>query len=237
MLLRVAFATVAGFFAAGTLAGPVAAGSGVAKDVQIGSATLSLPTPEGYCELVEQQPSDARVLKVIGDLAAGAQNDLLIVAADCGQLDTWRAGKLLSLDDYVQYQTPTPARNSIFPRAESIKEFCATTRAQGETKISGVAPDINARLEAAVKGAKFNETSFLGVLAEDADACYFGLLLRIRTETGAEKTQVTVSATTFVRGKIVFYNLYTAYHDAGSVAAALARHRPNVAALLAANEE
>jgi hypothetical protein len=74
------------------------------------------------------------------------------------------------------------------------------------------------------------------VLAEDADACYFGMRLKGQTEGGgAEETQLMVSAATVVKGKIVFYNLYTIYHDAGTVAATLARHRRNLPVLLAAN--
>jgi hypothetical protein len=44
-----------------------------------------------------------------------------------------------------------------------------------------------------------------------------------------------ISAATVVKGKVVLYNLYTIYHDAGTVAATLARHRRNIPALLAAN--
>jgi hypothetical protein len=48
---------------------------GVAKDGQIGSAALTLPSPQGYCELSEQQPADARLIHVIGDLVAGTRGE------------------------------------------------------------------------------------------------------------------------------------------------------------------
>ncbi len=232
MVSRVTFALVTGVLVAGLAAG----GSGVAKDAQIGSATVTLPSPQGYCELSEQQPADARVIHVIGDLVAGTNNELLAVSADCGQLEAWRAGKLLTLDDYVQYQTPVASMDSTSPRAESVKEICAAARTEGEKSVAEVAPDLNARVDAAIKGAKVNEMGFLGVLAEDADACYFGIKMKARTEGGGvEESQLMVSAATVVKGKIVFYNLYTLYHDAGTVTATLARHRRNIPALLAAN--
>ncbi len=230
MLSRATFALVAGLAGALAIAGP-----GAAKDAKIGSADVTLATPEGYCELTDQEPSDARLLKIVGDLVKGVQNELLTMSADCKQLKAWRTGELPSLDDYVQYQTIAAAKESNLSRGPSIKEFCASMRAQGEKTLSGMAPDINTRLETAIKGAKFNEPLFLGVLAEDAEACTFGLMQRIQTESGAEKVQVTIAATTIVKGKVIFYNYYTAYHGRETVPAALARHQRNITAMLAAN--
>ena len=227
MLLRVTFAVVAGL---------AFVSAGVAKDFQVGSATIALPSPEGFCELSEQQPADARVINVIDDLVAGTQNELLAVSADCGQLQAWRTGKLPTLDDYAQVQTPVSGRDADVPRAETVKELCASMRAEGSRTIAEAIPDLNTRVEAAVKGGKFNEAGFLGVLAEDAGVCYFGLLTKNRTEGGgAEETQVVVSATTVVKGRVVSYSLHTLYHGPDTATAALARHRRNVAALLAAN--
>jgi hypothetical protein len=226
MMIRVTFALAASL---------AIVGSAFAKDAQIGSAALTLPSPEGYCELNDKEPSDARALKEIGNLLAGAQNELLSMSADCSQLEAWRVAKVPALDDYVQYQTPTGTKESNVPRAASVKGFCANMRTEGD-KVSAIIPDLNARVVTALKGAKFDETNFLGVLAEDADACYYGLLQKLRTEVGTEKTQVTVAATTVVKGKVVYYNLYTVYRDgADTLATALERHRRNVPALLAAN--
>jgi hypothetical protein len=229
MLLRVTIALVASL---------AIVGFAVAKDAQIGSATLTLPSPDGYCELTDKEPSDARVLKEVGNLVAGSQNELLSMSADCSQLEAWRAAKLPALDDYVQYQTPMDLKDSDVPRAEAVKGLCANFRTEGEKTSAGVLPDLNSRFEKAYKGAKFNEASFLGVLAEDDNACYYGLVLKLRTEIGDEKTQVTVAAATAVKGKVIYYNLYTVYRDgADTLTAALDRHRRNVPALLAANGE
>jgi hypothetical protein len=226
MLSRVTLAFVAGL---------AAAGSGLAKDVKIGSVTVTLPAPEAYCELIEQEPSDARALKVFGGLVAGMQGELLAVAADCGQLKAWRAGTQPVLDDYAQYQTLTAAKDSDLPRSRMVKETCTVLRAQGEKMMAQISPNVASRVEAAVKGAKLNEPVFLGVLAEDADVCYFGLLQKVRTEAGTEKTQVTISATTIVKGKVIYYNHYTVYRGASTVSEALARHQRDVAVMLAAN--
>jgi hypothetical protein len=226
MLSRVTLAVVASL---------ATAGSGFAKDVKIGSAAVTLPAPAGYCELTEQEPSDARALKIFGDLMAGIQGELLTVAADCGQLRAWRAGTQPVLDDYVQYVTLIPGKDSDLPRARMVKDYCNIVRTQGGQKLAEISPNISARVESAVKGAKLNEQVFLGVLAEDADVCYFGVLQKVRTEAGTDKTQVTISATTVVKGKIIYYNHYTVYRSDRTAPEALARHQRNVAALLAAN--
>jgi hypothetical protein len=232
---RAARAHVAGTLVAGVLVAGFA-GSSAARDAQIGAAALTLPAPQGFCELTEQQPADVRLFNVIGDLVSATKNELLAVSADCAQLEAWRAGKVATLDDYVQYQTPVDAMDSTATRGEAVKEICASARAEGGKSVAGATTDLNGRVDAAVKGAKFGETGFLGVLAEDADACYFGMLLKAHTEGGgAEESQLMISAATVVKGKVIFYNLSTIYHDAATVTAALARHRRSIPALLAAN--
>jgi hypothetical protein len=226
MLSRVTIALVAGL---------ATVCPGLAKDVKIGSVTVALPAPDGYCELIEREPSDARALKIFGDLLAKMQSELLAVAADCGQLKDWRVGAQPVLDDYVQYQTLQAARDADLSGRPVIKEECATLRTQGEKMVAALGPDAVARVEEAVKGAKLNEPVFLGVLAEDAKTCYFGLLQKGRTEAGTEKTQLTVSATTIVKGKLVYYNYYALYRGIDTASETLARHQRNVAALLAAN--
>jgi hypothetical protein len=234
MLSRVTFVLVAGALAGALVAG--LAGPGAAKDAQIGAAAVALPAPKGYCELTEQQPADVRLINVIGDLVAANKNELLAVAADCGQLEAWRAGKLATLDDYVQYQAPIDAMAATVTRGEAVKEVCASARAEGNKNFATAATDIGSRVDAAVKGAKFGETGFLGVLAEDADACYFAILVKAHTEGGGgEESQLMISAATVVKGKVIYSNLSTIYHDAATVKAALERHKQNVAALLAAN--
>src|SRR5262249_33860530 len=159
----------------------------------------------------DQDPSDARALKVIGDLLLKTQNELLAMVADCSQLKAWRAGTQPTLNDYVQYQTPIRAKNAELPsRAEAGQQICKVRGTKGDNILSPeTTADLRAKMEDAIAGAKFNELHFLGVLVEDADACYTGLTQKIRTEAGEEKVQLTIIASTIVKGKVVNYNLYT----------------------------
>jgi hypothetical protein len=231
MLHRIAFALAAGAVAACF----ADAGSGIAKDVRISSTTVTLPPPDGYCELNAEYPLDARTIKVIGDLVAGMQSELLTISTDCSHIEAWRSGKQRILGDNAQYQTPNAARENVFPRAESVREACASYRAEGDRELAKIGPDLTSRLDAAIHGVKFNQPQFLGVLAEDPDACYFGMLMKARTPDG-EVVQAIVSATTVVKGKVIIYNLYGLYDDASTLTDMLARHRSsNIPALLAAN--
>jgi hypothetical protein len=225
MRFRIVFSIIAGVAIFGTAA---------AKDARIGAASLNLPPPTGYCDLNEQQPSDARMIKVVSDLLAG-RNELLAMSADCRQLQNWRGGKQPLLDDYAQYQTLIAAKDANLSRADAVKRSCAQIRAEGAKMVAGGAQEVNKRLEATIKEIKINESRLVGVLAEDADACYFALLQKMKTEAGAEKTQVIMTAVTILKGKILYYYLYTPYKDAGTVNTALDRHKINVAAALKAN--
>jgi hypothetical protein len=96
-----------------------------------------------------------------------------VLAADCRQLDDWRIGKRGLLDDILQYQTPVNLLNKPLPigPSEFIKQVCALTRSQGEKLLSAVAPDLHSHIEQTLQQVKVNETSLLGVLAEDSTAC------------------------------------------------------------------
>ena len=94
---------------------------------------------------------------------------------------------------------------------------------------------MKARVEEAVRGVQINQVRSLGVVAEDANACYAALVQRLKAETGKEVTIFALFATTFVQGKLVLYYLYSPYRSAQTMTALLAKQKLNVAALLAAN--
>jgi hypothetical protein len=209
----------------------------LAKDVQVGSVTITMPPPPGFCDADEKNPYDADLIKAIGGLLAQYRINLLSVAAECSQLADWRSGKAATLDDYVQYQAQIASNAPRIDRAEFLKQVCEKVGAQAGGIIADKFPDIKARMEEAVKGAKFNENQFIGVFKSGPEACYFGMVQKLQTDAGKEKTQVAVSTVTIVKGKVINYNLYTVYRDAGTVTAAFARHERNVSAFLLANGE
>ena len=209
----------------------------LAKDAKVGQTSVTLTAPSGQCELDPGQPSDARMLQITESTLAGVGNRLLGFYADCKQLNDWRTGKRALLEDFAQYQTAIAAMDAPAPAApaEAIKQLCSQQREASEKVVTGIATDMKARIEEAVRGVQLNQVRSLGVVAEDANACYAALVQRFKAETGKDVTIMALFATTFVQGKLVLYYLYSPYRSAQTMTALLAKQKLNVAALLAAN--
>ena len=209
----------------------------LAKDAKVGQTSVTLTAPSGQCELDPGQPSDARMLQITESTLAGVGNRLLGFYADCKQLNDWRTGKRALLEDFAQYQTSIAAIDAPAPAvpAEAIKQLCSQQREASEKVVTGIATDMKARIEEAVRGVQLNQVRSLGVVAEDANACYAALVQRFKAETGKDVTIMALFATTFVQGKLVLYYLYSPYRSAQTMTALLAKQKLNVAALLAAN--
>jgi hypothetical protein len=205
-----------------------------AADATVGGVSIKLPPPTGFCELTNTDPSDKRMLTILTDLVAKSGNKVLRMSADCRQLTDWRAHKRSLLDDYGQYQASIALMDK--STVESVKQTCATLRAQGDKMLAEQAPDIKSRVENALEKVKINETRFVGVLAESTAACYGGLIQKLRTEAGTDKTQLTVFAATNAKNKSIFVYRMAVYATSDTVTQTLAKLRTDVAALLAANK-
>jgi len=208
--------------------------SALAADATIGGVSIKLPPPAGFCELTDTDPSDKHMLTVLTDIVGKSGNKLLSLAADCRQLTDWRAHTRSVLDDYLQYQVPIAQMDNTNP--EPVKKTCAALRAQGDKLVADQAPDINSRIESALAKVKINETSFIGVLGEDATACYGGLIQKLRTEAGTDKTQLTLLAATIVKNKSIFAYRSAIYMNSDTVTQTLTKFKTDIAALLAANK-
>jgi hypothetical protein len=100
---------------------------------------------------------------------------------------------------------------------EPVKQTCAALRAQGDKMLAEQAPDIKSRVESALEKVKISETRFVGVLAESTAACYGGLIQKLQTEAGTDKTQLTVSAATNVKNKSIFVYRMAVYATSDTV--------------------
>jgi hypothetical protein len=224
MLSRLAFAAL--------LLTAVAAGA-LASPARIGGVPIYLPAPHGFCDLSESNPSDKRMVTTLTGLLEKSGNKLLGMSADCQQLTDWRTGKRQLLDDYAQYQTPIGSMDK--PPSETVAQTCATLRQEGNKILENQLPDIKARVESTLTKIKMNETSFLGVLAEDANACYAGLIQKIHTEAGTDKTQITAFAVTIIKNKSVFGYRFSVYRNQQTIGVVLGKLKADVSALLVAN--
>jgi hypothetical protein len=224
MLSRLAFAAL--LLAAAAVAA-------LASPARIGGVPIYLPAPHGFCELSQGNASDKRMITTLTDLLAKSGNKLLSMSADCQQLTDWHSGKRQLLDDYGQYQTPIASMDK--PPSETVEQTCTTLRNEGNKILANQLPDIKARVESTLSKIKMNETSFLGVLAEDANACFAGLIQKIHTEADTDKTQITVFAISIVKNKSIFIYRFAVYHSPQTISAVLGKAKADVRALLVAN--
>jgi hypothetical protein len=210
-----------------------AASDALAAEATIGGVTVTLPAPAGFCEFSALNPSDQRALTIMTGVLEKSGIKLLSMSADCRLLDDWHSGKRGLLDDFAQYQTPIAFMDK--PPTVTVAEICAELKARGDKIPANQDPDIGARVESALKDSKINELGFIGLLAEDPDACYAGQIKKIKTQTGSEQAQMALYATTEVKSRPVFVYRFAVYENSDTVAAVLAKLKTDVAALAAAN--
>ncbi|MGB0086995.1 MAG: hypothetical protein WBP94_16680 [Rhodomicrobiaceae bacterium] len=204
--------------------------------VKLGEAELGLEPPPGHCFLDESQPSDARLVGLLQSIFRGELR-MLGAFADCSQLKSWRTGQRKTLSDYGQFLVPLGFLDKKVDGATKpyVDTICDTLRQNGGELISKSAPQVKQRFEEALKGAKMNEVRFLGVLGQDDNACYFGLIQNIITEFGDPKTQVDVSAIAFISGKMIYINLYAVHEGDFTLGEVFERQKANVERNLSVN--
>jgi hypothetical protein len=208
------------------------------KDAQVGNVTLQLPPPPGYCEMDRSSgPSDIKMIDAVDGMLKPTGNRLLAISADCTQLRDWRAGKRQLVDNLAQYQSlvSTEGSDQTAAAAAVVKQACAEMRAQGEKMVNDMEPDVRARADQVLKTVKVNEMRFLGVIAEEPTICYAAILQKFKAETGVEKTQATVFATTVLKGKIVYFYFFAPYESGATVTDLLAVEKAQIAKVKAAN--
>jgi hypothetical protein len=121
------------------------------------------------------------------------------------------------------------------PPSETVAQTCNTLRQQGNQNLENQLPDIKKRVEATMSKIKLNQTSFIGVLGENADSCFAGLIQKIHTEADTDKTQITAFAISTVKNRSVFSYRFAVYHNPQSIEVTLRNIKADVAGLLVAN--
>jgi hypothetical protein len=150
-------------FAALFLAVGVSSASGLAA--MLGDAFVKLPPPASFCELTPRYEFDGRTVAVASAYLKGERVRLLAMSADCDQLAEAREGKRRQVDDVAQYQVKIADEK--MPPVFSIARTCSTLRSQSNSP-TGTA--IDGRHAGVIEKIKVNETSSIGVVAEDENA-------------------------------------------------------------------
>lgn len=145
-----------------------------------GTRDIRLRIPAGECAMNRNHTADSRVIAATERLLQNV-NTLQLTTVNCKLLENWRAGRAKMLTDYTQVQTqivPDTVDHTGKERA-LIKAACQSMRQHGDSVTTGVTNEMERRLAAGREKMKLAGNAFLGVLGEDQNGCYLGLLVRI----------------------------------------------------------
>lgn len=228
MKLGILFAVALVAMTAHALAGSV---------VKVDDRSIVLVQPAGYCELQPEEKSDARVLQAIRGMIEPIGNALLAAAAECDTLRNWRNGKVTRLKNMTQYQVYTRATKDGSPEETNaaVKDLCDELRQSGKQETENMNPSVKERAAKVMEKIEYGKIEMVGVTDEEPGACYVTLLQKFRAEDKTDVTQLVTYATTLVRGKWIYFYLFSDYENADSVTTALAYHKKNVHDFMAAN--
>ncbi len=188
---------------------PVSVG---AEDILIGNDKISTPLPNGYCHLNNSNQSDSRLIKYLEDANQNI-NQINLVFADCEQLRLWRKGESATLNDYGYVLAPLGLVNKKLnmSRKEYLSQMENIFRKQGIKFLNKSTSDIKKVIERHFPAVELNETKSLGIIHQDNNALYFGIIQNIQTEEGKQKTMLGLFAITLVSKKSVNFYLWKEY--------------------------
>jgi hypothetical protein len=201
----------------------------------IGGRAVNLAVLPGFCRMDENHPIDRMLLTQVRGATAG-KSELLTQMVECKQLEEVRAGNRTMLDDFSQVQVALQAKDMDARGQESelIKSVCAAMKAQGDKMVTDMLPDVKARVAKAAQGLTLGGVSNLGVLAEDKNACYVGLIQNI-SFGATTRNLLTVYANTIVNGRFLYIYRFAAPAETQSVEKLLSELRAYIDAQVAAN--
>jgi hypothetical protein len=206
-----------------------------AQTVSVAGQDVVLTLPKGSCALDPLHGSDFAVLHQLERLHRG-RNTLLMAYGTCASIERARKGKGKPV---VEGQFLAPHEGRTGPRV--IDEY---TRADVVREVAAALPqipwtDVARTTDEALRkqgGALLSDVKPLGVLHEDSEAVFFGVLLSGAGPDGKMQTVVGVVGTTLVNKVMITLNAYRAYNGENSVTALLKEHRRTVRDFIATND-
>jgi hypothetical protein len=235
-VLRVAVAT----------AGVLAAAEGVrAEQVGVAGRALRLDPAEQFCALDRGNADEAHLFDAAASVLQ-SRNRLLAYWAQCGALDSYRAGEQSGLWPYVLIMAPLSDGRIVpmdVPRATFLAEVKRLFDAQGGGLLDQQdRQEIRQRFDQLAReieqtsgtSASFGEAQMLGLLTSDTSAHYVGML---QPWSVGERRGVMagITAVTEIRGLALSVNVYDEYAGPDSFDRLQQQARQIVRRLIAGN--
>ena len=215
------------------LIGPFAAAPAAAEQVDVFGRVLDLELPFGHCMLDYGQPVEAAMIDNMINVNQGA-NQLIAYFAPCGDLESFRAGQIDFLPVSGTLLVPMAGAGfqpSELDRAAFLAEMALQMPLLDDAQLAEIEGEINQR----GSGASIGQSQFLGLLAQDANALYLGLLSDVTGTDGTTLPMVTLVALTQLADVPLSANLSREYVSNDDIALLLAELQPFMATLTGLN--
>jgi hypothetical protein len=207
-----------------------------AEVVSVAGRDVVLTAPSGYCALDEADGSDRVILDQLQSMQRGL-NTVLLAYGNCHTIARSREGHGRPI---IEGQFLAPHETDSGPRviegrsrADVVREVAASLPQIPWDEVTRLT---NEHLRNEGVPAQSGITP-LGVLHQDDEAVYFGILLTATTTDGRMRTAVAVVGTTLVNKVIITLNATRFSMGEGTVKWLLRDQRRNMRALIEANDK
>lgn len=203
----------------------------------IGSATINLAAPDGWCRLEPEKLSDTRLIRLLSESMERVGNSFIVAYSECGELERWRSARQRTLDNYGIVTFDKALREFDYPgsNASFVSELRKTMEAADPNYIDDLMARSAEVVEEGLPLVKLGKARNLGLLGEDKDSLYAAAIMPVTTEFGDTKVVVVSNGTTLLGKKILYTYLYTPYEGAKVLPRLLDNHKKWTARLRAAN--
>lgn len=187
--------------------------------VKVGSATITLPIPEGFLDQEKELPQFRQILESF----VYPKNRLIGSFLDKEDIRRLKDGKDASMDRYFMVQTPHASDTATMSAAQ-FEQAKGQVQNQFTSQIKTMRPEIQTLMNDAYSNVekmtgmgmqmKLGETVPLGLFAETPSSLTFGLLTKSTLSVGGrseEMTQVAGTVIALVKGKPLFLYAYATY--------------------------
>jgi len=201
-----------------------------AATVNLLGRSIEVAIPTGYCE-VGAHPAEADIVRRTRE-GIGNSNQVLVMFADCNELEDFRNGKRMMFDNFGQILAQTPKGQ--------LRVLKGISRSEYIQKISGKTNNFTEAMKKGEARAKqFSQMTLssenLGVLSTDSNGLYIGALVTMTDDTGLPRSMIGIVGMTLVREMSITINLYQAYRKSPDLRGLLARQQSAIASLVRMN--
>ncbi len=215
----------------------VASGIAVAQTSLIGSTDLGLVPPIGHCELISTKLSDARLIGTTEDLYDKIGLRVIGIYAKCDQLQEWRIGNLLTLNDYAIAAYEISLKDFVYRGTdiEFVGEMDQRLVNQGLQALNDAAKSEADYVNDRIPLAELGEPQSLGIIGADKSAVYIGTIIGMTTVYGTHRVLLSSTGYVIIKKKILQTYMYSEYTEANVLRTLLMDHKDWTARLVAVN--